>query len=88
MGLPSAVLVDEPATNWRSRLSSGAWQVNIGHSDHRALVGDPRARLRYLVALFAKDVTVASTHGANEAVLDQMIDVLAHAERNMLKAPR
>jgi hypothetical protein len=29
--------------------------------------------------------TVASTHAANEPVLDQMIDVLAHAERNLLK---
>jgi hypothetical protein len=87
-GIPEPVLVDEPTSNWRSRLSSGAWHVNIGHADYRALVGDPRARLRYLVALFAKDVTVASTHAANEPVLDQMIDVLAHAERNLLKAPR
>jgi signal transduction histidine kinase len=87
-GIPEPVLVDEPTSNWRSRLSSGRWHVNIGHTDYRALVSDPRARLRYLVALFAKDVTVASTHAANEPVLDQMIDVLAHAERNLLKAPR
>jgi len=31
---------------------------------------------------------VATTHAANEPVLDQMIGVLAHAERNLLKAPR
>jgi signal transduction histidine kinase len=84
-GIPEPVLVDEPGSNWRSRLSSGAWHVNIGHTDYRALGGDPRARLRYIVALFAKDVTVATTHAANEPVLDQMIDVLAHAERNLLK---
>ena len=45
-------------------------------------------RLRYMVALFAKDLTVASTHAANEPMLDQMIDVLAHAERNLMRVPR
>jgi hypothetical protein len=87
-GIPEPVLVEEPAAGWRSRLSSSGWQVNIGHADYRALSGEPRARLRYLVALFAKDVTVVTTHAANEPVLDRMIDVLAHAERNLLKAPR
>lgn len=87
-GIPEPVLVDEPAAGWRSRLSSGGWRVNIGHADYRALSGEPRARLRYLVALFAKDVTVVTTHAANEPVLDQMIDVLAHAERNLLRGPR
>jgi len=61
--------------------------------EHRArrlprALGRARARLRYLVALFAKDVTVVTTHAANEPVLDRMIDVLAHAERNLLRAPR
>jgi hypothetical protein len=87
-GIPEPVLVDEPAARWRSGLSSSGWRVNIGHADYRALSGDPRARLRYLVALFAKDVTVVTTHAANEPVLDRMIDVLAHAERNLLRGPR
>jgi signal transduction histidine kinase len=87
-GIPEPVLVDEAASTWRSRLSASGWYVNIGHADYRALVTDPRARLRYMVALFAKDVTVATTHAANESVLDQMIDVLAHAERNLLRSPR
>jgi hypothetical protein len=87
-GIPEPVLVEEPAASWRSRLSSGGWFVNIGHADYRALSGEPRARLRYLVALFAKDVTVVTTHAANEPVLDRMIDVLAHAERNLLRGPR
>jgi signal transduction histidine kinase len=69
-GIPEPVLVDEPTSGWRSRLSSCGWQVNIGHADYRALAADPRARLRYMVALFAKDVTVATTHAANEPMLD------------------
>ena len=87
-GIPEPVLLDEPGLVWRSRLSSGGWHVNVGHTDYRALATDARARLRYMVALFAKDVTVATTHAANEPLLDQMIDVLAHAERNLLRAPR
>ena len=79
------MLLDEPGLVWRSRLSAGGWHVNVGHTDYRALAA---ARLRYMVALFAKDVTVATTHSANEPVLDQMIDVLAHAERNLLRTPR
>lgn len=87
-GIPEPVLVEDAAGSWRSRLSASGWQVNVAHSDYRALATESRARLRYMVALFAKDVTVATTHAANEPMLDQMIDVLAHAERNLLRAPR
>jgi hypothetical protein len=66
-------------------MTSALWHVNIGHADYRALAGDPRARLRYLVALFAKDLTLSTTHPGNEPVLDQMIDVIAHAERNLVR---
>ncbi len=87
-GIPEPVLLDEPAQRWRSRMASTAWQVNVGHADYRALAPEPRARLRYLVALFAKDLTVTSTHQGNEPVLEQMIDILAHAERNLVRASR
>jgi hypothetical protein len=87
-GIPEPILAEEPAAAWRSRMTTVGWYVNIGHPDYRALASDPRARLRYLVALFAKDLTVATTHPASEPVLDQMIDVLTHAERNLLRSPR
>ena len=87
-GIPEPVLIDDTASSWRSRLSTAGWQVNIGHADYRALAAEPRSRLRYMVALFAKDLTVASTHAANEPMLDQMIDVLAHAERNLMRTMR
>lgn len=85
-GIPEPILVDEPGLSWRSRLVANGWHVNIGHPDYLALSLDARARLRYMVALFAKDLTVSVTHGANEGVLDQMIDIIAHAERNMLRS--
>ena len=87
-GIPEPVLVEDGANAWRSRLSTSSWQVNVGHADYRALSTEPKARLRYMVALFAKDLTVATTHAANEPMLDQMIDVLALAERNLLRAAR
>jgi hypothetical protein len=86
-GIPEPLLVEEPGQSWRSRLSAERWHVNVGHPDFRALAAEPRARLRYLVALFAKDLTLSGTHPANEPVLEQMIEVIAHAERNMLRAP-
>lgn len=85
-GIPEPILVDEPGLSWRSRLAASGWQINIGHPDYLALSLDARARLRYMVALFAKDLTVSATHGANESVLDQMIDIIAHAERNLLRS--
>jgi hypothetical protein len=87
-GIPEPILADEPGAAWRSRMTASGWYVNIGHTDYRALAVEPRARLRYLVALLAKDLTVATTHPASEPVLDQMIDVLTHAERNLLRPAR
>ncbi len=87
-GIPEPVLLDDPAGRWRSRMAAGQWQVNVGHPDYRALAGDARARLRYLVALFAKDLTLSATHPGNEPILDQMIDVIALAERNLVRTPR
>lgn len=85
VGIPEPILVEDPGLSWRSRLTADGWYVNIGHVDYRQLSTDSRARLRYMIALFAKDLTVSATHPGNETILDQMIDVIAHAERNMLR---
>ena len=87
-GIPEPILIDQPTLSWRSRILAEGWQINIGHPDYRALGGEPRARLRYMVALFAKDLTVATTHPANESVIESVIDVIALAERNMLRPAR
>ncbi|MGE0551709.1 MAG: hypothetical protein AB7O24_16385 [Kofleriaceae bacterium] len=84
-GIPEPILVEDSARAWRSRLSPTGWEVNIGHLDYGALATDSRARLRYLVALFAKDLTLSVSHPAHEAVLDQMLDVLSLSERNLLR---
>jgi hypothetical protein len=49
-----------------------------------ALRGEPRSRLRYLLALFAKEVALRA-HGVpgSEEALESLVEILAHAERNL-----
>ena len=46
--------------------------------------GDAKARLRYLLALLAKEIA-QRTHGVpgSEAALESLVEILAHAERNL-----
>jgi hypothetical protein len=83
IGIPKPELVDAPGAGWRSRMEGAAWQVNAGHEDYLAL-DDGRARVRYLVSLLGKEI-VQRTYaqpGAGE-LLEHLIAVIAHAERNL-----
>jgi len=85
-GIPKPVLLDAPGASWRSRMEGDVWQVNAGHEDYLAL-DDGRARLRYLVALLGKEI-VQRTYaqpGAGE-LLEHLVAVMAHAERNLRPA--
>ena len=84
LGIPEPELVEEPGTAWRSRFLGQRWQVNAGHEDFAALAGDPKARLRYLLTLLAKEI-VSRTHGGPgaDAALEGLVEILAHAERNL-----
>ncbi len=72
----------------RSEGSRGAQQldvrVNASHEDYIALRGEPRTRLRYLLALFANEVALRA-HGVpgSEEALESLVEILAHAERNL-----
>jgi hypothetical protein len=82
-GIPRPVLVDAPGASWRSRMEGDVWQVNAGHEDYLAF-DDGRARLRYVVALLGKEI-VQRTYaqpGAGE-LLEHLVAVIAHAERNL-----
>jgi hypothetical protein len=84
LGIPRPELLDEPGASWRSRFLGQRWQVNAGHEDFAALAGEARARLRYLLTLLAKEI-VARTHGGPgaEQALEGLVEILAHAERNL-----
>jgi hypothetical protein len=83
-GVPEPELVDDSAGRWRSRFDGQRWQVNASHDDYIALRGEPRTRLRYLLALFAKEVAYRA-HGVpgSEDALESLVEILAHAERNL-----
>ena len=83
-GIPEPVLVSDADGRWRSRMVGETWEVNDTHEDYRSLRGDTRARVRYLLALLAREIVIRTT-GRHDAadVLDQMVEVLAHAERNL-----
>ena len=83
-GVPEPELVDDTDGRWRSRFDGQRWQVNASHPDYIALRAEPRTRLRYLLALFAKEVALRA-HGVpgSEEALESLVEILAHAERNL-----
>jgi hypothetical protein len=83
-GVPEPELVDDADGSWRSRFFGQRWQVNALHEDYVRFNTDGKARLRYLLALLAKEIA-QRTHGVpgSEAALESMVEILAHAERNL-----
>lgn len=82
-GIPRPQLVDAPGAPWRSRMNGVIWQVNAGHEDYVALASG-RARVRYLVALFGKEIVQRTyTQPGGAELLEHLIGVIAHAERNL-----
>jgi len=84
LGIPEPHLVSDPDRTWRSRMSGERWEVNDAHDDYRALRDNDRARFRYLLSLLAKEI-VERTSGRPDAaeLLESLVEVLAHAERNL-----
>jgi hypothetical protein len=84
LGIPEPALVDAAGETWRSRFDGQHWEVNQMHEDYLALKGEARARLRYLLALLAKDLAQHAHRvpGAVEASED-VVAILALAERNL-----
>jgi hypothetical protein len=84
LGIPEPHLVSDADGTWRSRMVGPCWEVNDAHEDYRALRTDPRKRVRYLLALLAKEI-VLRTAGRPEvdSILESVVEILAHAERNL-----
>ena len=83
-GIPEPLLVDAPGETWRSRFDGSRWEVNQMHEDYLALKTESRSRLRYLLALLAKDLAQHAHRvpGAVEASED-VAAIMALAERNL-----
>ncbi len=87
-GIPEPELVDQPGMLWRSRLVDGRWQVNSGHREYRAIADRPTLKLRYLALLFAKEVVLRSSGDVRlSEPLEQLVEVAAYADRNLVGRP-
>ncbi len=84
IGIPEPEPVSDPTGPWRSRMLGEHWQINDAHEDYLALRSDPRARMRYLLGLFAKEI-VHRSYGkpGDDTLLERLVEILAHAERNL-----
>jgi hypothetical protein len=84
LGVPEPHLVSDAEGAWRSRMAGERWEVNDAHEDYRALRAEGKSRLRYLLLLLAKEIVLRTTGRVETAdVMDSMVEVLAHAERNL-----
>lgn len=83
-GIPPPVLVEDPGAPWRSRWVDNRWEVNAAHRDYRAVADRPALKLRYLAALFSKEIVLRSTGDPRLAApLEQMVEVFAFADRRL-----
>jgi histidine kinase/DNA gyrase B/HSP90-like ATPase len=80
-GIPDPERIVDPAGDWRSRVAGRRWQYNAAHPDYKAVVDEPRRRLRYLVHLFAKEI-VLWNYGEpkDERLLERMVEVLTYVQ--------
>ncbi len=84
LGIIDPELVHVAQAPWRSRMVADKWQINAAHEDYIELRGDSKARLRYLLALLAKEMVCKSYGKSGDAqLLEHMVEILAHAERNL-----
>lgn len=84
LGIPEPLLVSAPGAPWRSRRRGFSWEINEAHPDYQRVKDQSRRRLRYLIALLAKEIVISSTRRDDAAdLLEAMVQVLAHAEGNL-----
>jgi hypothetical protein len=84
LGIPEPVLVNDPAGLWRSRMARDTWEINEAHEDYVRLRAESKARMRYLLSLLAKELVQRSfAQPGSEQLLERMVEILAHAERNL-----
>ena len=86
-GIPEPAFVTDPRGEWRSRIADGRWEVNAAHRDHLSVERNPRRKLRYLVALLAKEIVLHSyPMPQGGMLLERLVAVLTVAERRLERA--
>lgn len=83
-GVPDPVLVQASTEDWRSRMRGVRWEVNAGHPDFQSTEGERARRVRYLAALYAKEM-VQATYGdqRSEPMLERLVEVLTAVDLSL-----
>lgn len=88
-GIPAPTLVEDPGASWRSRWLVDRWEVNTAHRDYRACAEKPTHKLRYLAALFAKEIVLRSSGDPRlEKPLEQLVEVFSYADLRLVRSPQ
>jgi hypothetical protein len=88
-GIPAPTLVEDPGAPWRSRWLDERWEVNAAHRDYRACAEKPTHKLRYLAALFAKEIVLRSSGDPRlEQPLEQLVEVFSYADLRLVRSPQ
>ena len=88
-GIPAPTLVEDSGATWRSRWSGDRWEVNTAHRDYRASSEKPVHKLRYLAALFAKEIVLRSNGDPRlEKPLEQLVEVFSYADLRLVRSPQ
>jgi hypothetical protein len=88
-GIPAPILVEDPGASWRSRWLDDRWEVNTAHRDYRAAAEKPAHKLRYLAALFAKEIVLRSSGDPRlEKPLEQLVEVFSYADLRLVRSPK
>jgi len=88
-GIPAPTLVEDSGAPWRSRWHEDRWEVNAAHRDFRAVAEKPAHKLRYLAALFAKEIVLRSSGDPRlEKPLEQLVEVFSYADLRLVRSPK
>jgi hypothetical protein len=88
-GIPAPTLLEDPGAPWRSRWHDDRWEVNAAHRDFRAVADKPAHKLRYLAALFAKEIVLRSSNDPRlEKPLEQLVEVFSYADLRLVRGGR
>ena len=88
-GIPAPTLIEDPGAPWRSRWHDDRWEVNAAHRDFRAVADKPAHKLRYLAALFAKEIVLRSSNDPRlDKPLEQLVEVFSYADLRLVRGGR
>lgn len=86
-GIPQPRFIAAATEDWHSRMQGGVWEVNSSHPDFRATEVERVRRVRYLAALYAKEMVLATYNQPQaEPILERLVEVLTAVDLSLSRA--